>query len=126
MSGLEDSGPAVFTLYLSPSAHGFTNSLFSGNSQICFSSLHFLPSLQTHMLLEKNLKLNTQNLPFFKPNLETQKSSSYQGLRSLLVVGAFSQASWGVQSIFSSILFSNIFCLASETLLLSVQDKLSQ
>lgn len=49
MSGL----PRVLVLFSSPSlisSHGFTNSLFSGNFQIHFSSQQFLPNLQTHKI----------------------------------------------------------------------------
>lgn len=42
----QGSGPVLFTLCSISSTHGFTYSLFSGNFQIHFCSLHFSPKLQ--------------------------------------------------------------------------------
>lgn len=91
----QGSGPVILTLCLISSTHGFTNSLFSGNFQIHFFSLHFSPKLQiheasgrvpqTHQIQTEFIFLQTQS-----GNLEVL--DSYQVLQCLLLVDTFSQA----------------------------------
>ena len=91
----QGSGPVILTLCLISSTHGFTNSLFSGNFQIHFFSLHFSPKLQiheasgevpqTHQIQTEFIFLQTQS-----GNLEVL--DIYQVLQCLLLVDTFSQA----------------------------------